>query len=141
MIGYFDTSAFVPLIIDEPSSAACRRLWEDADDVATTRLMYVEAVAAIARAYRSGRLTKRHHRASGALLDQFWSEFQVVEVDRVVVTQAAEIARRCGLRGYDAVHCASAAQLEDSDLVVASGDKNLLAVCSTMGMSTANINL
>ena len=33
MIGYLDTSAFVPLLIDEPSTKACMRFWDDADDV------------------------------------------------------------------------------------------------------------
>jgi hypothetical protein len=36
VIGYFDTSAFVPLLIAEPSSGLCRRLWDDADVVVTT---------------------------------------------------------------------------------------------------------
>ena len=33
MIAYFDTSALVPLLIDEPSTSTCQELWEQADDV------------------------------------------------------------------------------------------------------------
>ncbi|MGH8828501.1 MAG: hypothetical protein ACRDVZ_13095, partial [Jiangellaceae bacterium] len=35
VIGYLDTSAFVPLLVAEPSSESCRRFWHDADAVVT----------------------------------------------------------------------------------------------------------
>lgn len=50
MIGYLDASAFVPLLIAEPGSAACRRFWNDADSVVSSRLLYVETAAALAQA-------------------------------------------------------------------------------------------
>jgi hypothetical protein len=43
------------------------------------------------------------------------------------------------LRGYDAVHCAAAEQVEE-DLVVAAGDQRLLAACAQLGISTADVN-
>ena len=33
VLAYFDTSAVIPLVIDEPSSATCERLWDDATKV------------------------------------------------------------------------------------------------------------
>ena len=50
MIGYLDTSAFIPLLLKEPSSAACRRFWDDCDAVVSNRLLYVETAAALAQA-------------------------------------------------------------------------------------------
>jgi predicted nucleic acid-binding protein len=38
VIAYFDTSAIVPLIIEEATSPTCRRLWNDATRVASSRL-------------------------------------------------------------------------------------------------------
>ncbi|MGH3387275.1 MAG: type II toxin-antitoxin system VapC family toxin [Actinomadura sp.] len=140
MICYFDTSAFIPLLIAEPSSEFCRRLWNDADDVVTTRLLYVETAAALAQALRLGRLTEQNHLAALHILDRMWTEFDIVEVDDGIVQRAARLAHGCALRGYDAVHCASAEQLDDSDLVVASGDKKLLEACATLGLATANTN-
>ena len=43
MIVYFDTSAFVPLLVIEPGTSLARELWDSADEVVTTRLLYVEA--------------------------------------------------------------------------------------------------
>ena len=77
MIAYFDTSALVPLLVDEPSSSACRRLWDDADDVVSTRLAYVEAAAALCRARRLGRLTSRRQRAALRSLEELWSQAQI----------------------------------------------------------------
>lgn len=140
MIGYFDTSALVPLLIAEPSSGVCRRLWDDADAVVTTRLSYVEAAAALAQALRLRRLTEQSHGAARRILDELWSEFDVIDVDDVVVRRAAQLAHHCGLHGYDAVHCASAEQLDDDDLVVAAGDEKLLDACRSLGMATADVN-
>jgi uncharacterized protein len=140
VIGYFDTCAFVPLLIAEPGSDFCRRLWDSCDAVVTSRLLYVETSAALAQALRLGRIVRRNHSAALRLLDQMWAEFDVVEVDSVIVERAAELAHSEALRGYDAVHCASAEQVDDDDLVLASGDRALLAACARLGMSTADTN-
>lgn len=140
MITYFDTSAFVPLLITEPSSDACRRLWDEADDVVSVRLLYVEAAAALAQALRLGRLTKDGHRSALRILDRMWTELDIVEVDETVVERGAQLAYTCALRGYDAVHGAAAEQLDDGELVVASGDDRLLEACTMLGMSTADVN-
>ncbi len=54
--------------------------------------------------------------------------------------RAAELADRCALRGYDAIHCSSAEQLDDHDLVAASGDKRLLDAWRTLGVATFDAN-
>ncbi len=141
MIVYFDTSAVVPLLVTEPGSAACRRLWDDADAVATTRLLYVEAAAALAQALRVERLSRPQHRSAMRILDRLWAEFDLVEVDEGLVGRAARVALDCALRGYDAVHCASAEQVAAADLVVASGDRKLLEACAGLGLATADVNL
>ncbi len=83
-----------------------------------------------------GRLTDEEHSESVALLDRLWSEIDIAEVDEVVVTRAARLAYELGLRGYDAVHCASAEQLDDSDVVVACGDQQLLDAWATLDVAT-----
>jgi predicted nucleic acid-binding protein len=137
VIVYFDTSAFVPLLVVEAGTPAGRELWEAADEVAASRLLYVEAAAALARAHRLGRMTSRQHRASITALDDLWQDFRVLEVDDAVVVRAAELADRCALRGYDAVHCASAERIDAPDLVIASGDKEVLGACAVLGIATA----
>jgi predicted nucleic acid-binding protein len=141
VICYFDTSAFVPILIDEPSSSACAELWNTADAVTTTRLLYVETSAALARAHRSGRVSSSKLTAAQNNLDELWPEFDVIELGAELTHRAAELAMKCSLRGYDAVHCAAAEQLaDDGDLVAATGGKALLTACHDLGISTADIN-
>jgi predicted nucleic acid-binding protein len=86
MIAYFDTSAFVPLLVAEPSSVLCRRLWADADAVVTSRLLYVETAAALARGRRMARITSEQHGAALGLLNQlWWREFDIVEAAELAV--------------------------------------------------------
>lgn len=139
MIAYFDTSALVPLIIAEPTSAACRRLWEDADAVVSNRLLYVEASAAFAQAHRMARFGAKELDDAMRQFDRLWTELDVVEVDEPLVLIAAEATRSFGLRGYDAVHCVSAQQIADDDLVAAAGDKRLLAAWHELGIATYDV--
>lgn len=140
MIGYLDTSAFVPLLITEPSSPSCRRFWDDADAVVASRLTYVEAAASLAQARRLDRLTMRTHHSALELLDRLWEQLDVVDVDQPAVVRAAALADQFGLRGYDGVHCAAAESVADDDMVAAAGDRGLLAAWSSLGLATYDTN-
>ncbi|SDI86345.1 hypothetical protein SAMN05444157_0532 [Frankineae bacterium MT45] len=140
MIGYLDTSAFVPLIIQEPSTSACQQFWSDSDAVVTSRPTYVETAAELAHAKRLRRLTTAAHRAGLEALNTLWREMEIVEADDRLVRAAADIALTHGLRGYDAIHCASAQQLADDDLVTAAGDAGLLSAWMASGTSTYDTN-
>ena len=80
------------------------------------------------------------HRVCVANLEYFWPEVLPLEVDDRLVRRAAELAHRFGLRGYDAVQCASAEKIADGDLVAASGDVKLLAAWADLGIATFNPN-
>lgn len=141
MIIYLDTSAVVPLLIREPSSASCQHMWNACDDATTSRLTYVEAAAALAQALRDERMTATQHRASLTLLDAVWAQCDVLDLDQPLAVSAGLMAHDYGLRGYDAVHCASAARLQDDDLVAVSGDRKLLQAWSTLGLDTFDVNV
>lgn len=140
MIGYLDTSAFVPLLIAEPGSASCRRFFDDADTVVSSRLTYVETAAALGQARRLDRITTRIHQESLRSLDELWAQLDVVEADEHLIRDAAQLAHQHDLRGYDAVHCASARQLDDDDLVAATGDRRLLRAWLALGIATYDTN-
>jgi predicted nucleic acid-binding protein len=140
VIAYFDTSAIVPLLIDELGTERCQELWLTADRLVTTRLARVEARAALAQAERSGRISRAHLRSSsrdlGALLDQV----EFVEVDDVLTRTAGDLAEAQALRAYDAVHLAAADEARDPDLVVVAGDQALLAAARSIGLAVTDIS-
>jgi uncharacterized protein len=137
---YVDTSALVPLLVSEASSARCRLLWDTADLVLCCALGHVEASAALARAGRGRHLSAAAVARAADLLDTLWSDITVVPADDQRLTAASAAAHRHGLRGYDAVHCAAALAVAGNDLVAASGDKELLAAWQADGLAVVDTN-
>lgn len=80
MIAYFDTSAILPILVDEPGSLVAVRLWDASDRVTSVRLVYPEGRAALAYANRIGRLTARQFRTAVTQLDRLIEQLNVVEI-------------------------------------------------------------
>ncbi len=135
MITYVDTSTLLKLIIEEPGSDEAAALWDQSDVLASVRILYAEARAALAAARRSGRLAPGQHRQALKALEDLWSQVSIVEVDGDLVQAAAELAERHGLRGYDAVHLA-AALLVGAD-VFTSADRLLCNAARAEGFHVA----
>lgn len=139
MIAYFDTSAVVPLLVAEPGSRRAGELWDAADRVVSSRLVYPEGRAALAQAQRLGRLSARQLRTAVNDLDERYDQLDLVEIDGELARRAGELAEAHALRGYDAVHLAAAVRLRDPELVVVAGDEGLLAAAQSEGMATATV--
>ena len=137
MIAYFDTSAIVPLVIEEAGTDTAGTMWDEAERVVSVRLARVEAWAALAHAARLGRINAYQHRAAKRELDVILAQLDVVDIDDELVDRAAELAEQHALRAYDAVHLAAAERVFDQDLVVVAGDRVLLAAAADRGMTTA----
>ena len=137
MIVYFDTSALLPVLIEEQGSATAVRLWDEAERVLSVRLLHAEARAALAQAVRVGRIASR---SLPALVDGFeslYGQLDQMEVDDALVCRAGDLAQGQGLRGYDAVHLAGAERVNGSDVVFAAGDTALLEAARSLGISVA----
>ncbi len=104
MIAYFDTSALIPLIVEEPPSDTCSRLWNEATRTISSRLIYPEARAALAQAERMRRLSAPELVAAVKELDLLALEIDYLEITANVTESAAALAQAQPLRGYDAVH-------------------------------------
>jgi predicted nucleic acid-binding protein len=138
VIAYFDTSAIVPLLIDEPATERCREFWLAAHRLVTTRLARVEARAALAQAERSGRISRAHLRSSSRDLDLLLNQLEFVEVDDALTRSAGDLAETHALRAYDAVHLAAASEARDPDFVVVAGDQALLAAARSIGLTVTD---
>jgi uncharacterized protein len=139
VIVYFDTSAIVPIVIEEASSLTASRLWDDADRVVSSRLAYAEGRAALATARRRDRLEEDELRTAVRDFESLHEQLDIVEVTPELVHDAGSLAERFSLRGYDAVHLASAQLVQDPDLVLAAGDISLLKAAQALGIATSNL--
>jgi predicted nucleic acid-binding protein len=110
-------------------------VWDRADVVATSRLIYPEARAAVAAAQRVGRIDAPTLRAAVAAIDELSSELRVIGIDDALARAAGDLAEEHGLRGYDAVHLASAIAIGDPELLMATWDRDLGAGALASGFA------
>lgn len=134
MIAYFDTSAFLKLVLTESGSQRAQQVWRSCELAVSSVLLYAECRAGLAMADRMDRLAdperaRRH-------LDALWPMVGAVIATMEVVERAGEIAEALELRGYDAVHVASAELLRDASVVFVSADQRQSDAASKLGMET-----
>ena len=108
---YLDTSSLVKLYVEEAGSGEVRELVAGAAVVATSIVAYAESRAALARLRRSGTLTSAPFVAAKRDFEKQWPAFLALEVTAAVGREAGEYAERYALRGFDALHLASFAEI------------------------------
>ncbi len=139
MIAYFDTSALVPLIIEEPTSETANTLWQAADRVVSASLVYAEARAALAQAGRLERLDDAALEQAVTHLEFLYPQLDRITLGEPLVRRAGELAQQQALRGYDAIHLAAAESARDDDLVVAAGDGALCDAARDIGLHISRL--
>lgn len=112
MILYLDTSALVKLYVEESGSENARKAVKEAKIISTSRVAYVEARAGIARKFREGEFSKEEHDQVVEALIRDWDHYFIVEVSESVAKQGGILTDRHPLRGFDAIHLASALLLQ-----------------------------
>jgi predicted nucleic acid-binding protein len=124
---YFDSSAFVKLLVEETGSDLAVDMWDGCDAAIASRLAYPEVRAALAAAARNHDLDARDLETAEEAWEQYWAATRPVELTADVGRHAGELARLHALRGADAVHLASALAMGDIELIVAVWDRRLHA--------------
>jgi len=105
---FWDSSAIIPLLVDEPSSPGVRAEFVRDPDIVVWWATQVECVSALARLERDLRLTAAELSEAIARLDELalaWHEVQPIDRGRQV---AIRLLRTHGLRAADAFQLAAA---------------------------------
>jgi len=115
---YLDTSATVKYYLPEVGSSWIIDLVDEVDNgawrnaIVFSKIAVVEGAAAIAKRQRMGQITDAQQRGLvGLFLKDCADRFQSWDVDDEVVELATDLTQRHPLRGYDAVHLATALTL------------------------------
>jgi predicted nucleic acid-binding protein len=103
----------------------------------SSELVYPEARAALAAASRDGRIDQRGLRQGVSDLEAAASSMSLVGVDAALAREAGQLAEDYALRGYDAVHLATALSAEDRELVVVTWDRDLAGAALKCGHPVA----
>lgn len=123
-------------MVSEDGSDIVSELWETPYRSASSILCGPEGFAALAAARRGGRLTAAGHTRARAELELVRSELTLIGVDAALADQAGRLAERFALRGYDAVHLATASALAHPVTFV-TWDRELRSAAAQSGCATA----
>ena len=136
-IVYFDSSAFVKLVVDEDGSDLAAALWDGCDAAVSSRLAYPQVRAALSAAGRLDRLSRPDLRRAVTAWEGCWAATRAVELTPVVTARAGDLAAQHALRGADAIHLASLLALGGDDTVMAVWDLRLRVGARSAGVRLA----
>lgn len=108
MILYLDTSALLKLYVVEEGRNLVEQAVDEATAVATSSVAYAEARASLARKRREGVFSDDELREAVAALEEDWDTFETLTATENVSRLAGNLAEEHALRGFDAIHLASA---------------------------------
>lgn len=100
-------------VAEERGRELVLRVVEESGLAATSTVAYAEARAALARKEREGDLDREQRSRAAAALDAEWRGFVRIPVSNLLAYRAGEMADRYALRGFDAIHLASAARVRE----------------------------
>jgi predicted nucleic acid-binding protein len=103
------------------------------------RLVYVEGRAALALAHRLDRIDETELREAVDTFESLHYQLDVIEVTEGLLREAGGLAEQLSLRGYDALHLASARLVDDAEMVLAAGDRSRLVAARALGLATADL--
>ncbi len=105
---FWDASAIVPLIVEEPASKACRHLLRSDGEQLVWFLTSVEIISALWRQTRAGLLGSADVRAAEARLEMAAARWHEVDAQPEVRETAVRLLRAHPLRATDALQLAAA---------------------------------
>jgi predicted nucleic acid-binding protein len=140
VIYYLDTSALAKRYVAETGTPQVRALFRRRRRVAVSRLAYAELAAAVARLCREGSLTVRARDGILDRLDRDFGAVLVLEARAAIIREVPALVLRQPLRGYDAVHLASALALQREGAATEfwSADDRLLTAARSEGLRAIN---
>jgi hypothetical protein len=133
---YFDSSALVKLFLAEPGWEQARQLWDESETVSSW-VALPETRSALEAAHRAGRIGRSRLLEALGELDEYWDEVVAVKVDADLARAAGALTRRHPLRGGDAIHLASAVEVDDPELVFVAWDDALRRAALAEGFPVA----
>ena len=139
---FWDASAIVPLLIDEPRSASVENEYRRDPGLRCLVGMDVECVSALARRERDGLIERDFMAAAVARLDLLGAAWQEVQPSQSLRRAAIRLLRVHALRAADALQLAAAVAASEGDLrslVFVTLDDRLAEAAAREGFPIAEI--
>lgn len=108
MILYCDTSALIKRYVEEDRSDEVDDLWKEAVEVATSAVAFAEGTAAFCRKFREGIFSKAEYIQTITEFKNEYLRLILVPITPELNQIIEELLLKYPLRGFDAIHLASA---------------------------------
>jgi predicted nucleic acid-binding protein len=137
MILYADTSALVKYYIREDDSVAVLEWMRAADVIGMNIITRAEIAAVFARIHRTAVQIRPEGELLSTKFTTDWYQYMRLRVDEKTVERAEAYAWQYGLRGYDAIHLASAVLWQEAlglPVTLATYDRQLWDAARSVGL-------
>jgi uncharacterized protein len=141
---YWDTSAFVKQFIEEVGTGEALALRAEDQPHATATITYTETFSALRRRVRETALKEPQYHEVVRCFLQEWPAYLRINLDDSVLVRSRTLLERHPLRTLDAIHLASAIELQnhlDEPSVLISADLQLLKAGRAEHLETKRIPL
>ena len=118
MIYYLDTSALAKAYLQEAGSVIVRALWGRNDVLATSQIAYAEVLSAFNRRLREKSFTQEGYADLVSSFETDWKLLVHVDLAPGLEPIVRRVLERHALRGFDAIHLASAIRSQRKELPV-----------------------
>jgi predicted nucleic acid-binding protein len=123
-------------VIAEEGSELASELWGTPHPGISSVVAYPEGRAALAAARRGARLAAAAHTRALEDFESLYAELSAIGIDARLAREAGDLAEKFALRGYDAVHLASALSADDT-ITLVSWDEDLRRAAAHNGCALA----
>jgi len=141
-MNYLDSSAIVKRFAKEKGSERVRRIIEDEGPIATAKIAYAEIHSGLARKKRERILAPAQYARICRQFELDWLAYVRLELTDEVLSIARELIRRYPLRGFDAIHVASALILQTNlgePITFAGADERQLQAAAREKLASLNV--
>jgi predicted nucleic acid-binding protein len=141
---YLDTSALIKRFVNEKGSPLVQSIVQRTAAIATAKIAYAEIFAGLTRKLREGNLSKAQYALACRQFESDWHAYLRVELEDDILLLARDLIQRCPLRGFDAVHLASALRLKialGEEVTFAAADGRLLKAAEGENLEPLNVEI
>ena len=140
-MNYLDTSALIKRFVSEKGSPVILTLIKRNEPIATAKIAYAEIYAGLTSKLREGGLSSAQYALACRQFESDWNAYLRIELQDTILLRARDLIKRHPLRGFDAVHLASALNLKDilgEEMTFVAADERLLRAAKSERLGILN---
>jgi predicted nucleic acid-binding protein len=141
-LNYLDTSALIKRFVAEKGSPLIQTIVTRKGPVSTAKIAYAEVYAGLTRKHREGQLSDRLYALSCRQFESDWQAYIRIDLRDEILLMARDLIQRHPLKGFDAIHLASALSLKSAlgeEMTFAAADERLLRAAEAERLRPLNV--